>query len=133
MSWEIFGWGCLGAVFPEFVRHFELRLQKVEVPFSYYIITSLFIAASGLVVVALPGDLAPLTAIYAGAAAPLIVSKGAEKILSSPVISPSDLPDMAAGDTIDDVSDIGDSKEIYVKVKETFVAATGWARFILSL
>lgn len=131
---EVFGWGCLGAVFPEVKRQYEIRGQGAGEPVRYYIWTVLFVIGSGLVVIALPGHLAPLTAIYAGFAAPVIVSKGGESLAKSLGKSQgsSGTRDADAGDLVDEVT--GETRdEVFVEVKGKIVRQNGWQRFALSL
>ena len=129
---EDLAWGAFGAVFPELVRQFELRHDKAPVPVSYYVRSVLFCTASGLVVVALPGDLTPIAAIYAGVSAPVIVSSGARMLVErgrrghpSGDGPPSD----SSGEAVDDATvETTDAK--YVRVRNgDFVQWRSWERF----
>lgn len=74
----LFGIG--GAALPELARLRTLSTQKLPYPKVYYLFSLLFILVSGVVVIALPGNLSHLSAMYSGAAAPLILSRGATHI-----------------------------------------------------
>lgn len=136
--WQTLLWGCLGAVFPEIVRQFELRNQDVGVPVGYIVRSLAFVLASGAVVLALPGSLSPLTAIYAGAAAPALVAAGSRAILAGR----QSLGDQAGGSGgnsspepgPDDVRDMGsNSGDKYVLLRNRFMKFNGWERFFESL
>ncbi|WP_156746869.1 hypothetical protein [Mycobacterium sp. E2733] len=130
---SLFGWGCLGAAFPEITRQAQIKAQKVDGPFRYYFFTVVFVIASGLVVLALPGQLSALTAIYAGAAAPVIVSKGAETFVSlKPKQDGEHSTATTPGAVLDDISGLTPDA-IYVKTNQRFLRANSFARFLLSL
>lgn len=130
--WAEFAWGCLGAAFPEIVRQFDLRNQRVGVPISYIVRSAVFVAASGLVVIALPDQLPALTAIYAGAAAPLIVNAGANAYVRQKRKGPEEPDAGDAGDVVDDVSTT-ETEAVYVDVHGQMVDLHGWRRFFISL
>lgn len=157
MAVDIFLWGCLGAAFPEILRQYNLRNQGVGVPPGYFIRSAIFVLASGFVVLALPGQLSPITAIYAGVAAPLIVTTGGRQFSKALSLGrragsqaePDDAdhshgdpqsgeaeskdddtpPDIVAADDISH----GAEGEVYVRIQNEYVPQAGWARFWRSL
>jgi len=138
---ESFLYGMLGAIFPELLRHFNLRNEPVKIPLSYYFVTVAFVVGSGLVVTALPGHLAPLSAIYAGAAAPLIVSRGATNAEARfPPAPPGAATIAAEAETIGapkaiiDSVDLKGSNETFVRARSgRLYKSSGLYRFVSSL
>ena len=139
VSLAAFPWACLGAAFPEIVRQYGLRSQKVGVPAGYYLRSAVFIFGSGLVVVAFPGPIPAIDAVYQGVAAPVIVTQGAQHYLKEAKKknknrSGEDATPPPDADTIDDLGSHESSDEIYVEVQpHVMVPLNSWRRFFYSL
>ena len=104
-----FAFGVIGAAFPEIIRLYNLRMEKLKIPWTYFIIAPAFMAVSGLVVTALPGHLTHIAAVYAGTAAPLIISRGGSAgefafSKSRNTQTPDELISGRRGVNIDDIS-----------------------------
>jgi hypothetical protein len=67
-------YGGFGALLPELLRLYRIRLDPFRPPPSYYVISLLFLLAAGVIVGALPGEKSALNAIYLGVASPFIIS-----------------------------------------------------------
>lgn len=129
----VFGWGCVGAIFPEVYRQYQLRGQESKEPFRFYVWTIFMVVLSGLVALALPGPLTPLSAIYAGFAAPFIISKGGEQFgRTEAAPARPQAPPAQNTETIDEVSG-KTSDEIFIEVKGRLSRSNSWDRFIRSL
>jgi len=128
-----FLWACLGALFPEIVRQFELRNQNVGVPFGYFIRSLLFVLASGAIVLAFPGPISPQMAIYAGAAAPALVSAGARTIAKTRGSKAGD-SDVSSDEPGPDEVWGSESDDKHVRVRNNVIMkASGWRRFFDAL
>lgn len=127
------GWACLGAAFPEVKRQFELRGQAAGEPLRYYVWGVLFIVGSGLIVTALPGPLPALTAVYAGCAAPLILSSGAQSLVKSlPTGKTTRAAEDGGGDAVDDI--VGSTgPHVYVELDGKWFRQDGFLRFLNAL
>jgi hypothetical protein len=73
-AWVIFLVGTVGALAPEIVRLYNLRLGKSEPITRYYLtISIIFAALGGLVAVLLPAT-TPWAAFYAGISTPVLIN-----------------------------------------------------------
>ena len=141
VSLGAFPWACLGAAFPEIIRQYDLRSQKVGVSRGYVLRSAIFIVGSGLVVMAIPGKEPSIDAVYQGLAAPVMVTHGAQyymqkakKEKKNPRKGNSSPPDATGADTVDDLGSLQSSDEVYVEVRPSvMVPLNGWRRFFFSL
>jgi hypothetical protein len=76
-NWFYFGFGALGAIAPEVARLYKLATDKEQFTWSwFYVIISLIFAAIGGVIAVILPAMNFLSAIYAGAAWPALITTG---------------------------------------------------------
>lgn len=71
----IFGLGCFGAIAPEIVRLYRLRLRPPRKGFSayYWVVSCTYAITGGIVAICLPA-VTLHAALYAGISAPVLIS-----------------------------------------------------------
>jgi hypothetical protein len=90
--------GAFGALLPELLRLYRMRNSPLSFPKTYFLLSIAYFIASGILVLVLPGDKSPFTAIYLGASSDYLIT-GLSKRSISTVLNGTTLPAEATAET----------------------------------